>query len=186
MRWCARRSNWRSTAQALIQVVYNGMFTPTAQANPPSSPFFFQDLKPPARDVAKAKALLQQAGVTLPVPVTLTVTNEPDIQQAGEVIQSMASEAGLRREAQDDGVRLVAAGGVCRRFPGLSDRLVRPRRSRRQHVADAAHRRHVQLRPLQQCRCGQGAGRRAHRRRRSISAARSMRRCGSRSARTCR
>ena len=48
---------------ALIQVVYNGMFTPTAQANPPSSPFFFQDVQPPARDVAKAKALLKQAGV---------------------------------------------------------------------------------------------------------------------------
>ena len=81
--------------QALIQVVYNGMFTPTAQANPPNSPFFLQDLKPPARDVAKAKALLQQAGAKLPVPVTLTVTNETDIQQVGEVLQSMLSEAGF-------------------------------------------------------------------------------------------
>ena len=81
--------------QALIQVVYNGMYTSTIQANPPSSPFYFQDLKPPARDVAKAKALLQQAGVKLPVPVTLTLTNGSDDQQAGEVIQSMASEAGF-------------------------------------------------------------------------------------------
>jgi peptide/nickel transport system substrate-binding protein len=80
---------------ALIQVVYNGMFTPTAQANPPASPFFFQDVSPPARDVAKAKALLKQAGVTLPVPVTLTITNNPDIQQVGEVIQAMAGEAGF-------------------------------------------------------------------------------------------
>jgi peptide/nickel transport system substrate-binding protein len=81
--------------EALIQVVYNGMYTPTVQANPPSSPFYFQDLKPPARDVAKAKALLKQAGVPVPVPVTLTITNGSDIQQAGEVIQSMASEAGF-------------------------------------------------------------------------------------------
>src|SRR5581483_869900 len=80
---------------AIIQVVYNGMFTPTVQANPPSSPFYFQDLKPPARDVAKAKALLKQAGVPLPVPVTLTVTNGSDVQQAGEVIQSRAGEAGF-------------------------------------------------------------------------------------------
>ena len=80
---------------ALIQVVYNGMFTPTAQANPPSSPFFFQDVQPPARDVAKAKALLRQAGVTPPVAVTLTITNNPDIQQVGEVIQAMAGEAGF-------------------------------------------------------------------------------------------
>ena len=81
--------------QALIQVVYNGMFTPTAQANPPSSPFYFKDIQPPARDPAKAKALLKQAGVTMPVPVTLTITNGSDIQQAGEVIQSMLSEAGF-------------------------------------------------------------------------------------------
>jgi peptide/nickel transport system substrate-binding protein len=80
---------------ALIQVVYNGMYTPTAQANPPSSPYFFQDLQAPARDVAKAKALLKQAGVSLPVPVTLTITNGSDSQQVGEVIQSMASEAGF-------------------------------------------------------------------------------------------
>jgi len=81
--------------EALIQVVYAGMYTPTVQANPPSSPFFFQDLKVPVRDVAKAKALLKQAGVPTPVPVTLTITNGSDIQQAGEVIQSMASEVGF-------------------------------------------------------------------------------------------
>jgi peptide/nickel transport system substrate-binding protein len=80
---------------ALIQVVYNGMFTPTAQANPPGSPYHIASVQPPARDVAKAKALLQQAGVAVPVPVTLTITNNPDIVQAGEVIQSMASEAGF-------------------------------------------------------------------------------------------
>jgi peptide/nickel transport system substrate-binding protein len=80
---------------ALIQVVYNGMFTPTAQANPPSSPFYVPSVQPPPRDVAKARALLQQAGVAMPVPVVLTTTNNPDIQQAAEVIQSMAREAGF-------------------------------------------------------------------------------------------
>ena len=81
--------------EALIQVVYAGMYTPTVEANPPSSPFYFTNLKVPARDVAKAKALLKQAGVPMPVPVTLTITNGSDIQQAGEVIQSMVSEAGF-------------------------------------------------------------------------------------------
>jgi peptide/nickel transport system substrate-binding protein len=81
--------------EALIQVVYNGMYTATAQANPPSSPYYMQNIVPPPRDVARAKALLQQAGVKLPVAVTLTITNETDIQQAGEVIQSMAREAGF-------------------------------------------------------------------------------------------
>ena len=81
--------------EALIQVVYADAFTPTIQANPASSPYYVQELKPPARDVAKARALLQQAGVTLPVPITLTITNGSDIQQAGEVIQAMAKDAGF-------------------------------------------------------------------------------------------
>ena len=82
--------------EALIQVVYIGHVyadgrRPIRRARRSTS----QDLKVPARDVAKAKALLKQAGVPMPVPVTLTITNGSDIQQAGEVIQSMASEAGF-------------------------------------------------------------------------------------------
>ncbi len=81
--------------KALLQVVYNGMFTPTAQANPPSSPFFVPAVQPPARDVAAAKALLEQAGVAGRVPVELTVSNSPALLQAAEVIQSMTAEAGF-------------------------------------------------------------------------------------------
>ena len=80
---------------ALVQVVYNGLYTPTAQAVSPSSPYFISAVKPPARDIAKAKALLKEAGVSLPVTVALTVPNNPDLRQAGEVIQSMAAEAGF-------------------------------------------------------------------------------------------
>jgi peptide/nickel transport system substrate-binding protein len=80
---------------AIIQVVYDGMFTPVVQANPPTSPYYFQNLQPPTRDPEKAKALLKQAGVALPVPVTLTVTNQSDDQQTAEVIQSMERDAGF-------------------------------------------------------------------------------------------
>ena len=80
---------------ALIQVVYNGLFAPTAQANPPTSPMYVPAIVSPPRDVAKAQALLKQAGVTLPVKIVLTATNGPDIQQAAEVIQSMTREAGF-------------------------------------------------------------------------------------------
>lgn len=81
--------------EALIQVVYSGMYAATAQANPASSPYYVSDIKPPARDPGKALALLRQAGVATPVPVTLTITNGSDIQQAGEVIQAMEKEAGF-------------------------------------------------------------------------------------------
>jgi peptide/nickel transport system substrate-binding protein len=80
---------------ALIQVVYNGVFTPSVQANPASSPYYAPGIEPPARDVAKARELLKQAGVALPVPVVLSASNSPDIQQVAEVIQSMAAEAGF-------------------------------------------------------------------------------------------
>ena len=80
---------------ALVQVVYNGLLVPTAQAVSPSSPFYDPTLKPQKRDIAKAKALLKEAGVALPVVVNLTVPNNPDLRQVGEIIQSMASEAGF-------------------------------------------------------------------------------------------
>ena len=45
--------------------------------------------------MAQARALLKEAGAALPVPVALTVPNNPDQRQAGEIIQAMASEAGF-------------------------------------------------------------------------------------------
>lgn len=80
---------------AINQVVFEGLNTPTIQANPPSSPFFFTDLVPPKRDLARAAALLKQAGVTPPVPVTLSQSNEGDTRQVGEIVQAMAAEAGF-------------------------------------------------------------------------------------------
>jgi peptide/nickel transport system substrate-binding protein len=80
---------------ALVSVVFNDMYVPTAQAVAPSSPFYDPDMPPPPRDLAKAKALLKQAGVTLPVRLELLVVNSADQLQAAEVIQSMAAEAGF-------------------------------------------------------------------------------------------
>jgi peptide/nickel transport system substrate-binding protein len=80
---------------ALVQVVFNDVFQPTAQVEPKGSPFYIDGVDPPARDVAKAKALLTEAGVSLPVRVDLTVPNSPELRQASEVIQSMVQEAGF-------------------------------------------------------------------------------------------
>ncbi len=80
---------------ALVQVVYNGLYATTAQAIPPSSPMHLPGIKPKVRDVAAAKALLKEAGVALPVVVALTVPNNPDLRQVGEIVQSMAAEAGF-------------------------------------------------------------------------------------------
>jgi peptide/nickel transport system substrate-binding protein len=80
---------------ALLQVVYDGMFPATAQAVSASSPYYIESVQPPARDVAKAKALLKEAGVSIPFPLELLVPNSPDLLQTAEVIQSMAAEAGF-------------------------------------------------------------------------------------------
>lgn len=81
--------------KALLDVVYNGIYAASAQAVPPSSPFYDQAVPPPPRDLAKAKALLKQAGVKLPVPLNLLAFNNPEVLQTAEVIQSMANEAGF-------------------------------------------------------------------------------------------
>jgi peptide/nickel transport system substrate-binding protein len=81
--------------KAIVDVVYEGMYKPTAQAIPPSSPYYAAGVQPPARDPAKARALLKEAGVSIPFKVELLITNPPDAQQVGEVIQSMAAEAGF-------------------------------------------------------------------------------------------
>ena len=57
--------------------------------------YYLPALVPPKRDLARARALLKEAGVALPVPVTLTTSNEADIAQVGEIVQAMANEAGF-------------------------------------------------------------------------------------------
>jgi peptide/nickel transport system substrate-binding protein len=97
--------------RALVNVVFNDMYVPSVQAVPPSSPFYDPDLKVPERDVAKAKELLRQAGVSLPVKLDLLTYNDPDISQASEVIQSMAAEAGfeIRLQAREFASSLQAS-----------------------------------------------------------------------------
>lgn len=49
----------------------------------------------PKRDVAKAKALLKEAGVQLPVPVDFMVGRGAEGQTLAEVVQGMTAEAGF-------------------------------------------------------------------------------------------
>ncbi|HTJ57235.1 MAG TPA: ABC transporter substrate-binding protein [Devosiaceae bacterium] len=80
---------------ALNQVVFNGAYTPGNQPASPKSPWYDQDLPVPARDVAKAEALMKQAGVDR-VDLQLTVPNNPQSMQLAQVIQSMVAESGFK------------------------------------------------------------------------------------------
>jgi peptide/nickel transport system substrate-binding protein len=81
--------------QAVVDVVFSGMYTPNAQAVSPASPYYIAAVPPPPRDLAKARALIKQSGVPTPIMVRMNVPNTPDNAQAAEVIQAMAQEAGF-------------------------------------------------------------------------------------------
>ena len=80
--------------QVLTEAVFEGLYPPTAQPFPPTSPYNVKQPLP-ARDVEKAKALLKEAGVTLPVKLEFKVANNPVSQQVAQVIQAMTAEAGF-------------------------------------------------------------------------------------------
>ena len=81
--------------EAINQVVFNGEFVPGNQWVSPQN-FYYQEKFPiPKRDVAKAKALLKEAGVTTPLTLDFLVPNGPENRAVAEIIQSMAAEAGF-------------------------------------------------------------------------------------------
>src|SRR5262249_59568461 len=59
--------------EAINQVVFNGEFVPGNQWVNPENPYYQQNFPVPKRDVAKAKALLKEAGVTTPFDVDFMV-----------------------------------------------------------------------------------------------------------------
>jgi peptide/nickel transport system substrate-binding protein len=81
--------------RAIVDVVFSGEFFPGNQWVNPESPYYQQSFPIPVRDVAKAKALLAEAGVKTPLPIDLMVPNNPETRQVAEVIQAMAAEAGF-------------------------------------------------------------------------------------------
>jgi peptide/nickel transport system substrate-binding protein len=81
--------------EALNQVVFNGEFVPGNQWVNPTHPYYQQAFPIPKRDVAKAKALLKEAGVNGPITIDFMVPNGPETRAVAEVVQSMAAEAGF-------------------------------------------------------------------------------------------
>ena len=80
---------------AINQVVFNGEFVPGNQWISPQNPYYQTAFPVPKRDVAKAKALLKEAGVTTPLALDFMVPNGSENRAVAEVVQSMAAEAGF-------------------------------------------------------------------------------------------
>jgi peptide/nickel transport system substrate-binding protein len=80
--------------KVLNDVVFDGRFVPSNQPEPPDTRYWNPDHPVPARDVAKAKALLAITGTPRPA-FALTTANATSGLQIAQVLQSMAGEAGF-------------------------------------------------------------------------------------------
>jgi len=81
--------------EALNQVAWDGQYTPGCTPIAPISPFYDKSRKCPVRDVAKAKKLLAEAGLSSGYSFEMTIVNDPQQRRVGEVIQGMAKETGF-------------------------------------------------------------------------------------------
>jgi peptide/nickel transport system substrate-binding protein len=81
--------------EALNQVVFNGEFTPGNQWVSPVHPYYQKSFPIQPRNVEKAKALLKEAGVALPVSVDLMVPKGTEYEAVAQVLQAMAAETGF-------------------------------------------------------------------------------------------
>jgi peptide/nickel transport system substrate-binding protein len=81
--------------EAINQVVFNGEFTPGNQWVSPTHPYYQKAFPVQGRDLAKAKALLKESGVALPVGVDYMVPKGAENEAVAQVVQSMAAEAGF-------------------------------------------------------------------------------------------
>jgi peptide/nickel transport system substrate-binding protein len=96
---------------AINQVVMNGLFVPNNQTELPNSRYWDASHPVPPRDVEGAKALMREAGQPHPT-VTLVTENTPTEVQVGQVIQSMASEAGFDVKLQSLETNTMVAGNI--------------------------------------------------------------------------
>lgn len=85
--------------QGIVQVAMDGEAQVGNQWVAPSNPYYAKNMPVPKRDVAKAKALLKEAGVTNPSFTLMTPTSS-DAQKIAQVVQAMAKEAGFEIKIQ--------------------------------------------------------------------------------------
>jgi peptide/nickel transport system substrate-binding protein len=80
--------------EGIVQVAQDGEGTVGNQWVAPDNPFYAKNMPVPKRDVARAKALLAEAGVPNPTFTLMTPTTA-DGQRVAQVVQAMVKEAGF-------------------------------------------------------------------------------------------
>jgi peptide/nickel transport system substrate-binding protein len=96
---------------AIVKGVYLNIGVPANGPISPSSWAYDDTIKPVARDLAKAKALLAQAGMPDGYTFTHMIINTPFEIQQGEVVKAQLAEAGITANVQPvDGATQLSAG----------------------------------------------------------------------------
>lgn len=80
--------------QIINQVAFDGAFIPTNQPEAPGTAYYVPAFPLPARDLARAKALVAESGIARP-PVNFLIGSDPLDARVAQVIQAMAGEAGF-------------------------------------------------------------------------------------------
>lgn len=86
---------WSIDRDVINQVAGEGIYNPAQQPFPEASPYLDKNAPVTKRDVAKAKALLKEAGMPNP-SFELAFGNTTVTQQINELVQAMAGEAGFQ------------------------------------------------------------------------------------------
>ena len=80
----------------MVKVIFNNLNTVACSPISPKSEFSSEAVqKCTPHDPAKAKALLKEAGVTMPFPIEMVTSNNPDSLRLAQALQSMVKEGGF-------------------------------------------------------------------------------------------
>ena len=86
--------------KGIAKIVYNDGVVPGCGPISPVNPLRPEGEECPARDLEKAKQLVDESGASKPVPVTMMLNTDAVTLRLGEVIQAMTKEAGFAVKLQ--------------------------------------------------------------------------------------
>lgn len=80
----------------ITKTVFNGYHRPACGPISPDTPYTSERVQQcRAHDPAKAKQLLQEAGVQIPFPIKMSVANNPDTLRLAQALQAMVKDGGF-------------------------------------------------------------------------------------------
>lgn len=91
---------WAIDREALHRAAYFGTGSIGYDGILPGSPFHDPAYKPFTRDLNKAKRLIEESGISMPVTIKAPLQPDPVKQRAGQIFQAMAAELGVKVEIE--------------------------------------------------------------------------------------